>query len=67
MVGAIDVEAVEVDIVDVTATYTINCDCGVTGRTKASASEKEERIRLDDVARSHQRWRKPACGRIGKV
>jgi hypothetical protein len=38
----------------------------VTGRTKASANEKEERIVQNDMARSHLRWRKRACGRIGK-
>lgn len=34
------------------------CDCVVTGKTKASASEKEEIIWRNDMARRHQKWRK---------
>ena len=43
------------------------CDCAVTGKTKASASEKEEMIWQNDMARSHQRWRKQTGGKIGKM
>lgn len=42
-------------------------DCGVTGKTKASASEKEEMIWRNDMARSHQKWRKHTGGKIGKM
>jgi hypothetical protein len=34
---------------------------------KAGASEKDEMNGWNDMARSHQRWRKRACGRIGKM
>jgi hypothetical protein len=55
-VGAIDVEARLVKLTSPTPTGsdTIS-DCGVTGRTKASANEKEERIEQNDMARNHPR------------